>query len=80
MSRVANAPIAIPSGVEVNVSDSLMVVKGKLGELSFNLRNDVQVEIENNLIKIGWDQSSKEAKSQAGTARASINNMVIGLS
>lgn len=80
MSRVANAPIAIPSGVEVNVSDSLMVVKGKLGELSFNLRNDVQVEIENNLIKIGWDQSSKEAKSQAGTARASINNMVKGVS
>lgn len=80
MSRVANAPIAIPSDVEVNVSDSLMVVKGKLGELSFNLRNDVQVEIENNLIKIGWDQSSKEAKSQAGTARASINNMVKGVS
>ena len=58
MSRVANAPINIPTGVEVNINDSLMVVKGKLGELSFGLRKDVLIEIEEGLVKVKWDQSS----------------------
>lgn len=80
MSRVANAPISIPSGVEVNLNDNLVVVKGKLGELSFNLRSDVNLEIDSSSIKVVWDANSKEAKSQAGTARASINNIVKGVS
>lgn len=80
MSRVANAPISIPSGVEVKVNQNLMVVKGKLGELSFNLRDDVSVEVDANTIQVKWDSASKEAKAQAGTARASINNIVKGVS
>lgn len=80
MSRVANAPISIPSGVEVKLNENLMVIKGKLGELSFNLRDDVNVEIDASTIQIKWDADSKEAKAQAGTARASINNIVKGVS
>lgn len=80
MSRVANAPISIPSGVEVKLNENLMVIKGKLGELSFNLRDDVNVEIDASTIQIKWDANSKEAKAQAGTARASINNIVKGVS
>ena len=80
MSRVANAPISIPSGVEVKLNQNLMVIKGKLGELSFNLRDDVNVEIDAATIQVKWDASSKEAKAQAGTARASINNIVKGVS
>lgn len=80
MSRVANAPISIPSGVEVKLNQNLMVIKGKLGELSFNLRDDVNVEIDASTIQVKWDANSKEAKAQAGTARASINNIVKGVS
>ena len=80
MSRVANAPISIPSGVEVQLNQNLMVIKGKLGELSFNLRDDVSVEIDASTIQVKWDANSKEAKAQAGTARASINNIVKGVS
>ena len=34
MSRIGNNPITIPSGVEVNVQDGTVTVKGKLGELT----------------------------------------------
>lgn len=80
MSRVANAPIALPSGVDVKLNGNLMVVKGKLGELSFGLPEAVELNIENDQIKVVWDDNVKNAKAFAGTARASINNMVKGVS
>lgn len=80
MSRVANAPITVPSGVDVKVDGNMMVVKGKLGELSFGLHEAVKLDIGQGEIKVVWDESAKNAKAFAGTARASINNMVKGVS
>lgn len=80
MSRVANAPITVPSDVHVKVDGNLMVVKGKLGELTFGLHEAVKLDIGQGEIKIVWDDSAKNAKAFAGTARASINNMVKGVS
>lgn len=80
MSRVANAPITVPSGVDVKLDGNMMMVKGKLGELTFGLHEDVKLDIEPGLIKINWNHDSKNAKAFAGTARASINNMVVGVS
>ncbi len=80
MSRVANVPVTIPNGVDVRLEGSSMTVKGSGGQLSHKIHNDISVEINDNLIKINWDDSIKHAKSQAGTTRASINNMVTGVS
>lgn len=80
MSRVANAPITLPSGVDVKVEGNLMVVKGKLGELTFGLHEAVKLDIGQGEIKVVWDEGAKNAKAFAGTARASINNMVKGVS
>ena len=80
MSRVANAPIAIPAGVEINLNGKVVSVKGKLGQLTFGLRDSVDLEIDADNIKIKWNDSEKDGKSQAGTARASINNIVKGVS
>jgi len=80
MSRVANAPITLPSGVDVKVDGSMMVVKGKLGELKFGLHDAVKLDISEGEIRVKWDESVKNAKAFAGTARASINNMVKGVS
>lgn len=80
MSRVANAPITIPAGVEVSLDGNLMKVKGKLGQLTFGLRDTLDLDIEADLIKVKWDSEIKDAKAHAGTARASINNMVKGVS
>ncbi len=80
MSRIANAPITIPSGVDIKLEQGSMTVKGKGGQLSFNLREGVHVEVNDNIIQVKWDDGIKDARTQAGTARASINNMVTGVS
>ncbi|PPD33121.1 MAG: 50S ribosomal protein L6 [Methylomonas sp.] len=80
MSRVANAPINLPTGVDININGNSMVVKGKLGELTFSLHESIKLDIDQQQIKILWDHNSKNSKAFAGTARASINNMVHGVS
>lgn len=80
MSRIANSPITIPKGVEVKVAGENMTVKGSNGELSHRLHQSVSLEIKDNVIQIKWDQQDRQAKAQAGTARAIVNNMVTGVS
>jgi len=80
MSRVANAPITVPSGVEISLDGGLLTVSGKLGQLTFGLRDSVELDIESDVIRIKWNADVKDAKAHAGTARASINNLVKGVS
>jgi large subunit ribosomal protein L6 len=80
MSRVAKAPISIPSGVDISLDGSNVTVKGSGGQLSYKIHEDVQVEIEDNVIHVKWDSKKKNANAQAGTARASIYNLVTGVS
>ena len=79
MSRVAKAPITIPNGVDVKIEGSDMTIKGSGGQLSFNIHNDVNVEINGDVIQVKWDGAVKKAVAQAGTARASISNMITGV-
>lgn len=79
MSRVANAPVVVPSGVEIKINGNVLFVKGNLGELSFDLHHAVEVEIDSSLIKIKASKV-KNATAFAGTARAQIQNMVKGVS
>ncbi|MFW5444203.1 MAG: 50S ribosomal protein L6 [Methylococcaceae bacterium] len=80
MSRVANAAVTIPAGVDVKLDGTNMTVKGSGGQLTYKIHNDVSVEVNDNVIQVKWDDAIKKAKAQAGTARASINNMVTGVS
>jgi len=80
MSRVANAPITIPSGVDVKLDGNVVAIKGTGGQLSFKVHKDVSVEINDNIIQVKWDDSIKKANAQAGTVRASISNLITGVS
>ncbi|MBO9491009.1 50S ribosomal protein L6 [Endozoicomonas sp. G2_1] len=80
MSRVAKAPVEIPAGVTVTLSGQDIKVKGPVGELSATIHGLVNVSQEENVIKTEVAEDSKAAWMQAGTARANINNMVIGVS
>ena len=80
MSRIAKAPISIPSGVEVKLDGNTLTVKGIKGLLTHVLNSVVSVNIENNIIEMLWDKDNKIATAQAGTARAVLNNMVTGVS
>ncbi len=80
MSRVAKAPVEVPAGVTVTLSGQDIKVKGPIGELSFTINSLVKVSQEENLIKTTVSSDDKTAWTQAGTARALINNMVEGVS
>ncbi|RTR36612.1 50S ribosomal protein L6 [Shewanella canadensis] len=78
MSRVAKAPVAIPAGVEVTLNEQTITVKGTKGSLTRVINADVSIVVEDNEIKCSPIEGVKNA-AQAGTARALINNMVVGV-
>ncbi|CAM2802717.1 50S ribosomal protein L6 [Vibrio rarus] len=79
MSRVAKAPVAIPAGVEVKINGQEITVKGPKGELSRVFNNAVVVSQEENNLTFGPREGVAGAWAQAGTARALVNNMVVGV-
>jgi large subunit ribosomal protein L6 len=80
MSRIAKAPVIIPSDVEINLDGNIMTVKGSKGQLSLTLNSAVNVDIADNVVHVQWDKDNKKATAQAGTARAILSNMVTGVS
>jgi len=80
MSRIANAPVNLPSGVEVTLDGNLVKVKGSKGELEWNAHERVSVNQEDTQLKISVNDDSKQSVALAGTTRALINNMVTGVS
>jgi large subunit ribosomal protein L6 len=80
MSRVGKAPIGIPSGVTVSVSGRAVTVKGPKGELKGQVPEDVEVVAEGSAVTVTRSSESNQARSTHGTARATIANMVVGVS
>ena len=78
MSRIAKAPIELPSGVELKVQGGEVKVKGPKGNLALLLHPNVSVEKddENYMVK----PASNSDTPMAGTFRSLVNNMVIGVS
>ena len=80
MSRIANAPISLPSGVEVTLDGQQIKVKGSKGELEWGVHELVSVKQEEAELKVSTNDDSKQATALAGTTRALVNNMVVGVS
>jgi large subunit ribosomal protein L6 len=79
MSRVGKNPVALPSGVECQLSDREIAVKGKLGQLKMVLTSLVKVEQNGSEIRVAPVDSSKQAQAMWGTTRNNIRNMVEGV-
>ena len=79
MSRVAKAPVNVPAGVQVTLNGQHLTVKGKNGELSREIHNAVEVKFDANEFTFAPKDDSAEANALAGTTRALVNNMVIGV-
>jgi large subunit ribosomal protein L6 len=80
MSRIANKPVEIPSGVEINISGQSMSVKGKNGALSMEVNNKVEVKQEDNVVNFNDKEGVDGSVAMAGTMRSLVNNMVVGVS
>jgi large subunit ribosomal protein L6 len=81
MSRIGKLPIAVPSGVQISISDkNLVTVKGKLGELKQQVDPDITVKVENGNMLIERPTDQKRHRAMHGLYRSLLANMVQGVS
>ena len=80
MSRVAKNPISVPSGVDISLSGDQVTVKGPKGTLQQTIHQFVDINREDSKLTVAPKVDGREQWAMAGTFRALINNMVIGVS
>lgn len=78
MSRIGKNPVVLPEGVTVDLKGDVVSVKGKLGELTYTKRSEVNVNLENNSLVFSID--NPEFSSYWGMTRTLVANMVEGVS
>ena len=80
MSRIGRAPITVPAGVEVKVSENNHItVKGPKGTLERDLVPQMNIEIDAGVIRVTRPDDSKENRSLHGLTRTLVDNMVVGV-
>ncbi len=79
MSRVGKKTIQIPEGVQAEVNQGKLKVKGPKGELFFELHPDVELLVEKGEISVKPKKKSKQARSLWGLTRAVAANLVKGV-
>jgi large subunit ribosomal protein L6 len=80
MSRVAKQPVALPQGVTATVAQDGVTVKGAKGTLSLKLYPGISIKQEGNELKVVKANESREVDMAAGSARAHLANIVLGVS
>lgn len=79
MSRIGKAPIKLNPETKVQVTDNVVKVIGKLGELKWTLLPGITIEIEDNILRVNRADDSKGQRAFHGLTRALIQNMVTGV-
>ena len=79
MSRIGKKPVVVPAGVTAKVDGQLVSVKGAKGQLEFVVPDEVSVTQQDNAIKVDPRDESKKARALWGTARAQVNNIILGV-
>ncbi len=81
MSRIGNAIINVPAGVEIKISDSNSIsVKGPKGELTQAVDPDLTLEVNDRELVVKRPTNQKRHRSVHGLYRSLIDNMVVGVS
>jgi large subunit ribosomal protein L6 len=80
MSRVASKPINVPSGVDVTIEGRTVTVKGPQGTLEHRLHEAVEIARGDGALHCSAREGAENGMALAGTTRAVINNMVVGVS
>jgi large subunit ribosomal protein L6 len=79
MSRVGKNPVAVPAGVDVQIKDDQISVKGAGGQLSLSTNALVKVTQDAGKLVFVPIDDSREANAMSGTMRQLVNNMVLGV-
>jgi large subunit ribosomal protein L6 len=80
MSRIGKLPITIPGNVNVNYSESEIIVKGKFGTLQTDIPDIIGIQQDENILTVSLKNETKNLRSLHGLYRTLINNMIIGVS
>ncbi|MGQ9426294.1 50S ribosomal protein L6 [Gilvimarinus sp. F26214L] len=80
MSRIANSPVRLPSGVEITLNGQEVAAKGKNGALSMTVHESVQVVQEDGELRCSGRDNAQKSTAMAGTMRALLSNLVTGVS
>ncbi|MCH2595296.1 MAG: 50S ribosomal protein L6 [Pirellulales bacterium] len=82
MSRIGKKPVAIPTGVKVNVASQEITVEGKLGKLVWSHRPELEVKVDEAAkeVVVTRKNDNRDSRALHGLTRALIQNMVIGVS
>ena len=80
MSRVGKYPVSVPAGVTVALAGRTLTAKGKLGELSLDLTDAVDVEVAGNEVKVSPRGEDRRSRTLWGTTRSLVQGMVQGVS
>ena len=80
MSRIGKLPITIPDSVDVNYTDSKIIVKGKFGTLENQIPASILVTEDNGQLRVQVKEQKKDSRAMHGLYRTLINNMILGVS
>ena len=82
MSRIGKQPVVVPAEVDINLSDDVITVSGKLGKLTYPFNNKVVIEYKKGEASLSVFAKGEGKKERAmwGLSRTLINNMIIGVS
>lgn len=79
MSRIGKKAVQIPSGVEANLNDRVLTIKGPKGTLDMTFVNEVDAKLEDGAVTVVARGDGKRAKSMWGMQRTLVNNLVVGV-
>ena len=80
MSRIGKLPVAVPSGVNVNIADGEVQVKGPKGELRERVLSRISVKMQDGKVVVERKGEGKDDRSAHGLTRTLVNNMIEGVS
>jgi large subunit ribosomal protein L6 len=79
MSRIGQNPVTVPSDVKVDIAGQSVTAKGKLGELSLTLVDEVEITREEDKLWVKPRGASLRARTMWGTSRSLVQNLVTGV-
>ena len=79
MSRIGNSPISLSEGTTVSVTNGVVTVRGKLGELTQKIDNSISISVNENEVIFSRNSEEKQVRSYHGLYRSLIANMVEGV-
>jgi len=80
MSRIGLKPINIPDNATLSIDEGVVSVAGTLGKLTQEIPNGIQIKVEEKVVSLSRDNDQKPVKSSHGMMRATIANMIEGVS